>query len=473
MTKKIVKGALFVCLLYVLYAVATAVVLFYFPLDKKGEAPPNDISGFMGQGDSSDRVLLLENGYESGRARMQMIQEATDTIDIAYYSIAKGKSTELILGALIDAADRGVRVRVLLDGISHGLRFKMSDTRFALVSHENIELRYYESFKIFKPWTWNNRLHDKIMMVDGRLGIIGGRNIADKYLAKKPPKNFVHDRDVIIFHATRTGENVIVQMNKYMNELWNHPYTSDPFSDLSKRQSAKGKEEKDKLTHQYKTAIKENEHFVTPSMNWMAITTPTKRVSFLHNPIERFKKQPVVWQTLIDGATEAEKSVLIQSPYVVPTKEMKGYVPENMNSTANWTLLTNSVKSTPNVMAFSGYLDLRDDIIKTGVRLYEYADKHSLHAKSVVFDQRLSAVGSFNLDSRSSVLSTDSMVIIDSEEFAVQLTEAIHDKIDKSTLVADKKKKIDTPKDEKKDKSYRTILLNALSKVSILWRGLA
>lgn len=472
MVKKMVKGALFVFLLYIVYAVGTAVVLFYFPLDKKGDVPINDVSEFMGKGESTDRVMLLENGYESGRARMQMIQEAEDSIDIAYYSIAKGKSTELILGALFDAADRGVQVRILLDGISHGLRFKMSDSRYALASHENIELRYYESFKVFKPWTWNNRLHDKIMLTDGKLAIIGGRNIADKYLAEKPPKNFVHDRDVIIFNATQEAESVIVQMEKYMNEIWDHPYTSTPFSDLSKRQAKKGTEERDKLVREYNKAMKDEAVFVTPSINWKKSSTPTKRVSFLYNPIERLKKQPVVWQSLLNLATKAEKSILIQSPYVVPTNEMKKYVPESIHSPVDWTLLTNSVKSTPNVFAFSGYLDLREEIVKTGVRLYEYADTYSLHAKSVVYDQRISAVGSFNLDSRSSVLNTDSMVVIDSEEFAGQLTEVIHEKIKNSTLVADNKKNIETPKDEKKDKSFKAILLNTLSKVSILWRGL-
>lgn len=472
MVKKTVKGVLFVFLLYIVYAVVTAVVLFYFPLDKKGEVPIKDVGEFMGKSESTDRVMLLENGYESGRARMQMIQEANDSIDIAYYSIAKGKSTELILGALFDAADRGVQVRILLDGISHGLRFKMSDSRYALASHENIELRYYESFKAFKPWTWNNRLHDKIMLTDGKLAIIGGRNIADKYLAETPPKNFVHDRDVIIFNAKQEEDSVIVQMEKYMNELWNHPYTSAPFSNLSKRQVTKGTEERDKLVREYNKAMKADAVFVTPSINWKVSSTPTKRVSFLYNPIERFKKQPVVWQSLINLATKAEASILIQSPYVVPTNEMKKYVPESFHSPVDWTLLTNSVKSTPNVLAFSGYLDLRKEIVKTGVRLYEYADTYSLHAKSVVYDKRISAVGSFNLDSRSSVLNTDSMVVIDSEEFAGQLTEVIHDKIKNSTVVADNKKNIETPKDEKKDKSFKAILLNTLSKVSILWRGL-
>ncbi|MED3984525.1 phospholipase D-like domain-containing protein [Peribacillus simplex] len=239
--KTAIKGVLLVLLIYLLYVVVTAVVLFP-KVEKEEDKPINQVSTYMGEKEATvDRVLLLEDGYESGLARMRMIQEAQRSIDIAYYAFGKGKSTELILGALIEAADRGVKVRILLDGISHGLRGQLSSARYALASHENIELRYYETFKPFKPWTWHNRLHDKIITVDGKLGIIGGRNIADKYLASKPPRNFVYDRDVLIFNAKEEKDSVIVEMKDYLNELWTHPYTSDVFSDLSKRQKEKGK----------------------------------------------------------------------------------------------------------------------------------------------------------------------------------------------------------------------------------------
>ena len=104
-----------------------------------------------------------------------------------YYSIAKGESTDLIMAALFKAADRGVYTRVLLDGIANGLRGNRRGVLYALASHPNIEVKYYEPFQLFKPWAWQNRMHDKIMIVDGQLGIIGGRNIGDKYLANKPP----------------------------------------------------------------------------------------------------------------------------------------------------------------------------------------------------------------------------------------------------------------------------------------------
>ncbi|MBT2646590.1 phospholipase D family protein [Bacillus sp. ISL-34] len=468
--KTATKGVLLVLLFYFLYVAVTAVVLF--PKEEKEDNRPiKQVSAYMGEKEATvDRALLLEDGYESGLARMRMIQDAQQSIDIAYYAFGKGKSTELFLGALIDAADRGVKVQVLLDGISHGLRGQLSSARYALASHENIELRYYETLKPFKPWTWHNRLHDKIIIVDGKLGIIGGRNIADKYLASKPPRNFVYDRDVLIFNAKEEKDSVIVEMKDYLNELWIHPYTSDVFSDLSKRQTEKGKRERDELAKQYSKALRTETDFVNPVIDWSKATTPTKKVSFIHNPIERYNKHPIVWRSLVDIAANANQSVLIQSPYIVPADALKKYVPKEMDSKADWTLLTNSAASTPNMIAFSGYLALRDSIVETGARLYEYSKPYSLHGKSVVYDQRLSAVGSYNLDSRSAFLNTESMVVIDSEAFAAQLIGAIESKISKSTLVADNKKYIEPPEDQKKEESFfKATFLNALSKITVYW----
>ncbi|MGG3942604.1 phospholipase D family protein [Peribacillus psychrosaccharolyticus] len=469
--KKLSKVFLLVLLIYVFYVCVTAVAIFYIPIEKEDNL--KNVPSFLGK-DSKDRVLLLENGYDSGIARIQMIKEAEQSIDIAYYSLGKGETTELFLGALLDAADRGVRIRVLLDGICHGLRGKMSDARYALASHKNIELRYYESINYLKPWTWHNRLHDKIMTVDQKLSIIGGRNIGDKYLAKKPPEDFVYDRDLLIYNAKQDTGSVIVQMHRYMSDLWSHPYTNKPYSDLSKRQKKKGKESSAALTTTYKNAVSEQREFVSSSINWEQSSVKANHVSFIHNPIERFHKQPIVWQTLSILAERAQKSVIIQSPYIIPTKPMKKVIPQKTNSSVEWTILTNSVKSTPNIMAFSGYLGTRDDIVQTGVKLYEYQKPYSIHGKSIVYDQNLSAVGSFNLDSRSAFLNTDSMVLIDSSAFADQLTNAIEKKItDNSILVAENKQYIESAEERKeKEPIIKGTFLHALSKITILWRRL-
>ena len=116
---------------------------------------------------------------------------------------------------------------------------------------------------------------------------------------------------------------------------------------------------------------------------------------------------------------------------------------------------------------FSGYISMRDTIMKTGVKLYEYQGPYSIHAKSVIYDQRLSAVGSFNLDSRSTFLNNESMVIIDSQEFAKKLTMAMENKMDKSILIANHKRWIKSPDTQKKEEPVmKRTFLYALAKVT-------
>lgn len=467
MIKIAFKGLLIILSLYILYVVITAVVLFYVPLKTGEETTSLKPASFFGHSESTDRVRLLEDGYEAGRVRIQMIQESEKSIDIAYYSIGKGESTDLIMAALFKAADRGVHTRVLLDGIANGLRGNRRGVLYALASHPNIEVKYYEPFQLFKPWAWQNRMHDKIMIVDGRLGIIGGRNIGDKYLAKKPPLDFVYDRDVFITNSKHKQDSVITQMQNYINELWAHPYTKKTFHHLTQYQVDQGKRMKALLLQQYDKAKQVGETFATPKINWNASTVPTKRVSFIHNPIERFNKRPFMWKTFINLAEGANRSVLIQSPYVVPTNAMRKYIAMKKHPAVQWTLLTNSVTSTPNVLAFSGYISMRDTIMKTGVKLYEYQEPYSIHAKSVIYDQRLSAVGSFNLDSRSTFLNNESMVIIDSQEFAKKLTIAMENKMDKSILIANHKRWIKSPDIQKKEEPVmKRTFLYALAKVT-------
>ncbi|MCM3537355.1 phospholipase D-like domain-containing protein [Priestia endophytica] len=470
--KMILKTLGALLFLYLIYTIITAVVLFYLPV-KKEKTSPTNMNHFLGTKKSTDRVLLLEDGYNSGVARIKMIQEARHSIDIAYYALGKGESTELILGALIEAADRGVHVRVLLDGISHNLRGKRSGVRYALASHPNIEFKYYEPFTLLKPWTWNNRLHDKIMIADTNISISGGRNIADKYLARTPSKDFVYDRDVVVFNEKHQKDSIIFTMKDYINMLWNHQYTATVFKNLSKSKREKGERVREELKRKYEKAKYLEKDFVNPIFQWKTSTVPTNQVTFIHNPIERLRKKPIVWQKLLALGEQAKESIFIQSPYVIPTKNMEKYIPNKEQEGVISTILTNSLTSTPNPLAFAGYIKSRDEIVQSGVRLYEYEGPHSIHGKSIIYDERLSAVGSFNVDSRSTFLNTESMLLIDSEEFSAILMEAIDDKLSKSTLIAKDKEYVQYPEDQRPNEpALKSFLLQAVSKITVLWREL-
>lgn len=194
-------------------------------------------SSISGDDQGTNQVMLLDDGFESGQARIQMIREAKRIIRLSYYSIQKGKTAEWVLGALIEAADRGVKVQLLLDGICHSLRGPLKDLRYAVANHPNMAIRFYEPFRLFKPWTWHNRLHDKLLLADGRVAIMGGRNIGDKYFADQPPKDFAFDRDVLLYNDKKG--KVLDEMEQYFVYLWNHDFTKRTKAVFSKRKAKK------------------------------------------------------------------------------------------------------------------------------------------------------------------------------------------------------------------------------------------
>ncbi|KIL21180.1 hypothetical protein B4134_1941 [Bacillus safensis] len=461
----------FLILLYVVYVFLTAFVLFYLPIQKTcKEHCIFKASSISGDDQGTNQVMLLDDGFESGQARIQMIRESKRMIRLSYYSIQKGKTAEWVLGALIEAADRGVKVQLLLDGICHSLRGPLKHLRYAVANHPNMAIRFYEPFRLFKPWTWHNRLHDKLLLADGRVAVMGGRNIGDKYFADQPPKDFAFDRDVLLYNDKKG--KVLDEMEQYFVYLWNHDFTKRTKAVFSKQKAKKGLKLRKKLLKSYQEAVRAKEPFVMSSFNWAADGTSVKQIAFFTNPVERFNKRPLVLKKLNDLAHRAKRSVLIQTPYVIPTRPMKdGLTP--LDSGIQTTVVTNSLTATPNPLAFAGYLSTKKELMKTGIHLYEYEGPCSIHAKSMVIDDYLSIIGTYNLDARSSFLNTESILVIDSAPFALSLTQAIERKIAYSILVAKDKTAYKAQSyGQKKKPLMKRLLLNGLSAITVLWRRL-
>jgi len=159
-----------------------------------------------------------------------LIKEATSRIDLSYYKLVDGTVSDLILGSLLAAADRGVTVRILLDGVIQlaNMNGRVDDIFLGFTSHPNIDVRLYEPFSLLLPFSWNNRLHDKMILVDDRFALVGGRNIEDRfYLKERYQDGFTHDRDVLVYHqrqpdSTADGlapASAITDMSDYFEGL--------------------------------------------------------------------------------------------------------------------------------------------------------------------------------------------------------------------------------------------------------------
>lgn len=453
--------------IYMLYVALFGLILFgiYKKPISKEYLNKHSIHRFFGQAVSQDRVALIEDRYYSGLTRVNLIEGAEKTLDISYYTIHEGVSTDIFLGSILEAADRGVEVRLVLDGIFHHLEDNLRDVIYAFTNHPNIELKFYEPFNLLKPWTWNNRLHDKFIIVDNKKAIIGGRNIGDKYFAQDHMDiEVVNDRDVLILNmGEESSDSVILQLKDYFNSVWGHDYSLYPRAGLTNRQREKGDIKLGEIRDRMLAIREESPEIFGNNFDCKANTYPTKNITLIHNPLERIK-EPWVYHELTSLARAAEDSIFIQSPYIIPSRAMVKILDPASIEVKDIDILTNSLYSSPNPFAIAGYMNHRKDIVANSRNLYEYQGDGSIHAKTYIFDKRISAIGSFNFDARSAYLSTETMVIIDSEEFAAHLKDEITNYTDQSLLVDGDYSYIENPRVKEGQASlFKKLIIRAFS----------
>ena len=173
MVKKILKTSGVVILFYILYVFLASIVIF---MKDYGSIDENvlhniDVSEYYSDDVGPDRVAIIEEGNEALAARLNFIENAKEVVKIANFKISSGEVTDAYFGLLLEVARQGVKVQFLTDGISHNLHGLTNDLYWAIVKSPNIELRFYEPYNTFKPWTLNNRMHDKLFFVDNNIAI--------------------------------------------------------------------------------------------------------------------------------------------------------------------------------------------------------------------------------------------------------------------------------------------------------------
>lgn len=398
----------------ILAFICYVVIIILLPIFFRGKSNIKEISknleDFESMPRTQDYVAILEDPKQSGDVRIQLIDEAKETIDICYHTIKEGHYTAIFFNHLLDAADRGVKIRFIIDEMMGCMPKK---TQKVLAGYPNIELYLYEPASFFRPWTINNRMHDKMFIIDSKIAITGGRNLADKlYGYDQKVIEPVYDRDFII---KRDGqESIINSMNEYFDLILNLDYVK------------KAKKKEDTKGFRFEETQKRIE--VTP-FDFDSMNIKADKIMRISNPQGRMSKDPVIWDTLVALMKNAKKEVIIQSPYIVPTaKQIKQL--ESVEVPLYY--MTNSINTTPNFPAFSAYLISKPAIENTGI-IEEYNGVGSIHAKTILIDDNISIIGSFNFDPRSVYLDTESMYIIESKELNAELRKIMHFYADEET----------------------------------------
>jgi len=390
-------------------------------------------------------VRLLPTGTDALQARIALARAATKTLDMQYYIAEEDNTGKLLLGAALYAADRGVRVRMLVDD----LNFKDIDQIMAaLEMHQNIEVRVFNPFgstpRRFSERTRNlfsnvddftRRMHNKAMIADNQIAIVGGRNLGDEYFSASPTLQF---RDLDVFAAGPVTQKVSASFDAYWNSSIAYPLRAlnkqqfDP-ADLDKtREDLRHHwtEQADPLNAKPLNAtplaqqISRNELGLAWARTDFEADSPVK----IEHPSDDYKSPPM--QRLIQLSGEAKSEMQIISPYFVPHDAGVKILAALTQRGVKVKVLTNSLAATDAVAVQAGYAPYRVPLLQEGVELYEFKpiqaegegrpraglfgsqSKASLHAKAYVIDRSILVIGSMNLDPRSASLNTELALVI-------------------------------------------------------------
>ncbi|MCR4294514.1 MAG: phospholipase D family protein [Elusimicrobia bacterium] len=421
------------------------------------------LSALLGRHPGLNGVYALEKGEESLLARAWLSGQAKKSIDVQYFIWSVDNIGVLAAQRLLRAAENGAEVRVLVDDF---LLDAGSESLLALAAHPRVEIRVYNpahNVGVSRPrrlWRLatdfrgaNQRMHDKVFLVDGKVAIIGGRNVADEYFDYDQAYTF-RDRDLLLI-----GPQTMA-VAAHFETFWTSPL-SVPVETLLPRETAA-------LTPERRDAAYRDLHRYADDPANLA---PGPRRALARLP-KRFAAlmRELVWEKQVifigdrpgknesrglaggGGSTSAlaaavgaaRERVVIQSPYVVLSDEGLAFF-AGLAKKVKVRIVTNSFASTDNLAAFSGYRNIRARLLAAGVEVFEFkphpaieaeiierraefAGKppvFALHAKTVVIDGETVFVGTFNLDPRSANLNTEVGVLVRSRALAGRVEAAI------------------------------------------------
>lgn len=374
----------------------------------------------------AEQVVCVDDNEEALLARLGMIARAKDAIDMATFDLRCDEAGTLVLASLYEAADRGVRVRVLVDGLCSHLSAHPMIRK--LQEHEMAEIRFYNPVTLLRPWKINARMHDKFVIADNDLYLIGGRNTSDRFLGKVGERSSI-DRELLVYGPSDPHKSASVsKIRKYFCALWE----SNSARSLEKRNTVPGECKGLCVRRDVSDALDKGRSFLE---RLLANMLPTRKITLITNSPDAKVKPPLIWhqiRQILLGAHE----IVIKTPYMICNDMMyKDLV--NASKGARLRIITNSTKTNANIWGASDYLNSMGRIRRMGLNVFEHIDRNSNHTKTILVNGRLSIVGSYNLDMRSTYLDTESMIVVDSDELNSYLSCRIEREVAKSRCLQD------------------------------------
>jgi putative cardiolipin synthase len=418
--------------------------------------------------------LLLTDGAASFVLHQEIAARATRTLDVQYFLLQQDETGKLLLASLLDAADRGVRVRLLIDDAQ---AFDKGSAIRPLAAHPNIEIRIFNPFVVRRDFTvlrWaefavanqrlNYRMHNKLFIGDNAIAVTGGRNIGDEYFQASTVINF-GDFDLVV--AGPTVQMLSHSFDTYWNDKLAVPVESLPLGkptadDLEACRKALALHRARMATSDYVRAL--------PSRDVLGDVLSGKKqllwakATLAYDPPDKARAERdgqesrLMWQRVAEAVDSAQRELIIVTPYLVPGADELALIRRLRERGVRVRVLTNSLASTDMPIVHAGYIRYRRPLLEAGCELFEVrtmpgepeahglvksgaSGQFGLHAKVFVIDRQRVFAGSMNFDQRSFDINTEIGLIIDSPQIAAEITarfEAIAQPANSYKLVLDR-----------------------------------
>lgn len=414
-----------------------------------------DNAGRKHGGNSGFRIIPV--GTDGLLMRMQMINAAERTLDLQYFIFRGDETGRLLTDAVLRAADRGVRVRVLIDD---GLTEAGDDQITALEAHSSVEIRMFNPFAyrgntmlfrtiefMFNASRLDYRMHNKLLVVDNAIALIGGRNIGDQYFQLDPESQFADDD---VFAAGPITRQLSATFDEYWNSSLSIPVEALTGEKLSRTALNERRAVLNEQSQQLKVGGIDYVKRVATGEPFDGIISGRLPLIWAHaqlvydSPDKRKVENGVLMgrlmqRAVVNAAIAVRSELLVVTPYLVPGNEGLQLFKDLRQRNVRVRVLTNSLESAAVLLAQSGYMHYRIPLLENGVELYEIRSllgnvrgsgqtaaisrygNYSLHAKLFVFDRQRLFIGSMNFDQRSMHINTEIGLIIDSPALAQQV----------------------------------------------------
>lgn len=393
----------------------------------------------------------IHDGTEALAWRIALTKSAQSSIDAQYFMWHMDESGKLLLEHLLQAADRGIKVRLLLDDLMGGL-----DREWILINaHPNIEVRLFNPFQtrgnnwLARGTEWfmdisrlNHRMHNKLFMVDREQAIVGGRNISNEYFGLGTQLDY---RD---FDLLASG-TIALQLDESFETFWNSVWSSSPKKLTEYRANEEDLKDFRKNTRDWLSVAEKLNPIQAQLDQDSSLMFAQAKDKFIKAnarvvydcPPGSLSNRPTqrVVASVRDLLDTTNNELFLVSPYVVLSSSVRDRLYAAEERGVNIRLLTNSLESTDQNLPFSAYSKRREELLNTGIDIYELkahgkqwqryrtplssGEYLSIHAKIIIFEDDKLMVGSLNLDPRSKYLNTEIALLIQSKELAASIME--------------------------------------------------